>query len=130
MRRNAVCLSASLLIILAVSGCKSFGKKDTESQSMMDSTDTYALAAQESTYEPQAYPVYGSPTPVESGFEPPQPATVVAPRQHVVVKHDTLYGLARMYYNDQRRWKDIYEANSTVISDPNRIRVGQRLVIP
>ena len=53
-----------------------------------------------------------------------------AVRYHIVAKNDTLYSLARQYYGDHHRWKDIYGANRTSISDPNLIRVGQRLVIP
>jgi nucleoid-associated protein YgaU len=51
-------------------------------------------------------------------------------RYHIVTKHDTLYGIARVYYGDQRRWKEIYAANRNEILDPNMIRVGQRLLIP
>jgi nucleoid-associated protein YgaU len=51
-------------------------------------------------------------------------------RYHTVVKGDTLYKLARSYYGDQAKWKDVYAANRDSISDPNKIRVGQRLVIP
>ena len=32
--------------------------------------------------------------------------------------------------DDQGRWKDIYEANRGVISNPDRIFIGQELVIP
>ena len=49
---------------------------------------------------------------------------------HVVVKGDTLYGLARLYYGDASRWKDIYDANRGVLPDPNQLRVGRELVIP
>ncbi len=53
-----------------------------------------------------------------------------AQRYHVVAKKETLYALARMYYNDARRWKDIFEANRATIDDPDRILIGQRLLIP
>jgi len=49
---------------------------------------------------------------------------------HIVAKGDTLFSLARHYYGDQRRWKDIYEANRSRISSPDRICVGQELVLP
>ena len=58
-----------------------------------------------------------------------EPATTPG-QTHVVAKGDTLFGLARLYYNDASRWKDIYEANGVVLSDPNELRVGQELVIP
>ena len=67
----------------------------------------------------------------------PEPVTTFAyeepvdePRIHVVTKSDTLYSLARLYYNSASRWKDIYQANQADITDPNKIYVGQRLVIP
>jgi nucleoid-associated protein YgaU len=48
-----------------------------------------------------------------------------------VAKGETLYGLARSYYGDHRRWKEIYEANRAMIGgNPNQIRVGQKLAIP
>jgi len=56
--------------------------------------------------------------------------STVGSRMHVVAKGDTLYSLARSYYNDQSRWKDIFNANRTTVTDPNKIRIGQRLVIP
>jgi nucleoid-associated protein YgaU len=54
------------------------------------------------------------------------------PRYHVVQRKETLYSLARTYYNgDASKWRVIYEANRADIGDDaNRIRVGQRLVIP
>lgn len=49
---------------------------------------------------------------------------------HIVIKGDTLFKLARTYYSDASRWKDIYEANGSVLSDPDRLHIGQELVIP
>jgi nucleoid-associated protein YgaU len=51
-------------------------------------------------------------------------------RTHVVRPKDTLYGLARLYYNDHRQWKRIYEANADQITDPNKIRIGMELMVP
>ncbi len=51
-------------------------------------------------------------------------------RMHSVQRKDTLYSLARMYYNDHRQWKKIYEANRDRIANPNMIKVGMNLVIP
>lgn len=49
---------------------------------------------------------------------------------HTVARGDTLYKLARMYYNDQSKWRTIYEANRGQLSSPHMLRVGQQLVIP
>lgn len=51
-------------------------------------------------------------------------------RVHVVQRHDTLFALARSYYGDASQWRKIYQANGDQISDPNRIKVGMKLVIP
>lgn len=51
-------------------------------------------------------------------------------RTHVVRKGDTLYRLARQYYSDQSKWRKIWEANRATVSNPDRIYVGTKLVIP
>ena len=49
---------------------------------------------------------------------------------YTVQKGDTLYKLARRFYNDQARWHDIWSANRAQIPDPNLLRVGTQLIIP
>jgi len=51
-------------------------------------------------------------------------------RTHVVQKGDTLYKLARQYYGDQSKWKDIWEANRNRVPDKNKLEVGTKLIIP
>jgi len=58
------------------------------------------------------------------------PSDTAGSRTYTVQKGDTLYGLARKFYNDQARWKDIWEANRTRLSDPNKLSVGTKLIIP
>jgi len=100
-----------------LSGCSLFGGKKKDP--MADAYDTTAQpTAPAETYP--AYPSGGTYSGATSGA-----------RNHTVQKKETLYSLARQYYNDQHRWKDIYEANRAEIgSDPNKLRVGQRLTIP
>ena len=130
MRRNAAYLLASAMIALSVSGCSIFGKKDATTETSVAGIDSYASTFQEAAYESDRYPTYGSVEPVEVSSPPMVSTSDPEPRYHTVAKKDTLYALARMYYGDQKRWKDIYEANRSAISDPNMIRVGQRLLIP
>ncbi len=66
---------------------------------------------------------YGEPTAVTPLYSP-------TGRMHSVQRRDTLYSLARLYYNDHRQWKKIYEANRDQIANPNIIKVGMNLVIP
>lgn len=49
---------------------------------------------------------------------------------HVVEAGETLGVIARRYYDDAARWRTIYEANRDVLSDPDALQVGMRLVIP
>lgn len=74
------------------------------------------------------------PAPTPKPTPAPKPAPTPAPqrRTHVVVRGDTLSNIARRYYNgNANRWRDIYNANRTVIgANPNLIFPGQTLLIP
>jgi nucleoid-associated protein YgaU len=61
---------------------------------------------------------------------PMAPGMTGAGRIHVVQRGDTLFKLARQYYNDQSQWKRIYEANRSQIPNKDVLKVGQKLVIP
>ena len=134
MRRNATGLAA-VSLVLVLSGCSLFQKKPAVQQEpAFSSLDEYTAPVQEpASARSDSYPSYKPavtmtdyPAPTDFGLSP----DVGLAQYHTVGKGDTLYALARHYYSDQRRWKEIYEANRGRISDPNRISVGQRLVIP
>ena len=78
--------------------------------------------------EPPAKPIDGTAEPLPKENYVPNPPE--SPRVHVVQTGETLYELARRYYNDQRQWRRIYEANRQRIQDPNDIRAGMKLIIP
>ena len=135
MRRTAACLVVCSLIVV-LSGCKIFQRK---SAAPLNAFDSYAFSAtaQPPLYEPLDLPAYDPTSLVVTPGEADWTAISIggtAPtslaRYHTVVKKDTLYSLARQYYGDQSKWKEIYATNRTDISDPNRISVGQRLLIP
>jgi len=50
--------------------------------------------------------------------------------EHTVVPGDTLYHLARKYYDDSTMWRKIYEANEDTIEDESFLVKGQILIIP
>jgi nucleoid-associated protein YgaU len=55
----------------------------------------------------------------------------VEPQTHTVAKGETLYSIARMYYmGDEKRWKDIWEANQYQLTNKDFLKVGTVLVIP
>jgi nucleoid-associated protein YgaU len=51
-------------------------------------------------------------------------------RTYIVQSGDTLSKIAKEYYGDANRYMDIFNANRDKLSDPNKIQVGQELVIP
>jgi nucleoid-associated protein YgaU len=42
----------------------------------------------------------------------------------------TLSGIARLFYGDASKWRKIYDANRTVIKNPNQIHSSMKLKIP
>lgn len=49
---------------------------------------------------------------------------------HTVASGDTLSKLAKMYLGDAGRYMEIFNANKDRLSNPDLIKVGQRLNIP
>jgi len=120
----------SALVLVTATGCKQAGEKNVGIEPPGGTVDPYFESTQQSSFDSVSYPTYGATQPTESAYDPAIAVTSAEQRYHTVAKKDTLYALARTYYGDQRRWKDIYEANRATISDPNKIFVGQRLLIP
>lgn len=149
IRRTTLAIIASLIIIPPLTGCSIFGKKKTADAGQQDAlANNYDQPMYEETsgsYDPyasqvaHAEPAYLQPASSttttagsNSSFYPESASLTAASgsRYHTVAKSDTLYGLARLYYNDASKWKSIYQANQDQLADPNRIRIGQRLMIP
>lgn len=51
-------------------------------------------------------------------------------RAHTVQKGDTLSSLSQRYYGNRTRWRDIYQANRSVMKSETDLKVGAQLVIP
>jgi nucleoid-associated protein YgaU len=49
---------------------------------------------------------------------------------HTVVSGDTLSKLAKEYLGDSKRYMDIFNANAGTLTNPDVIKVGQKLTIP
>lgn len=52
------------------------------------------------------------------------------PAIHLVSKGDSLWRLAAKHYNEPLYWPYIYRANQRVLSNPNKIDINMKLVIP
>ncbi|HVO83229.1 MAG TPA: LysM peptidoglycan-binding domain-containing protein [Syntrophobacteria bacterium] len=53
-----------------------------------------------------------------------------ATQWHEVKKGETLSKIAEKYYGDSGLYMKIFEANRDTLTDPNLIRIGQKLRIP
>ncbi|MBC8553119.1 MAG: LysM peptidoglycan-binding domain-containing protein [Candidatus Brocadiales bacterium] len=49
---------------------------------------------------------------------------------HEIMANDSLYKLAKRYYNDGTKWKTIYQANRNIMPDPHSLKIGQEILIP
>ena len=58
----------------------------------------------------------------------PQPAP--AAQRYTVVAGDSLSKIAKHFYGDANKYMKIFEANKDKLDDPNKIQIGQELVIP
>jgi nucleoid-associated protein YgaU len=58
------------------------------------------------------------------------PSAAAEERWHVVVSGDTLSGLAKKYYGKSSLYMKIFEANKDQLTNPDLIKVGQKLRIP
>lgn len=49
---------------------------------------------------------------------------------HTVISGDTLGKIAKKYYNNSKNYTTIFEANTNILSNPDVIKIGQKLIIP
>lgn len=130
MRWNATLgIVPALMFGLIVVGCGDPGAQmSTMSDPLLDLSGGGMMTS--SFQDSYAAPPIEPPT-ATFDYPPITPLTAFAPgRTHVVQKGDTLFSLARMYYNNEARWRDIHSANQSLIRNKDLIFVGQKLVIP
>lgn len=78
--------------------------------------------------------------PVRDGYVPQEPGSSSAAsgrkptygtgRSHTIVRGDTLSSIALQYYGSSAAWRFLYEANKTIVPNPNQLTVGTELSIP
>ena len=61
---------------------------------------------------------------------PAQSPPPEAQRTHLVLKGETLSAISREYYGTSAKWRDILDANQSVVSDERKLQPGMELVIP
>ena len=138
MRRNRL-FTLGIVALATLTGCSMFGKKSNPVTAGAEYPYGELTPSDPTSYPvADSFPVYGTDSPTYQPELVAEPVTrapavsLAAPseRVHTVVKHDTLYSIARSYYGDHHKWKVLYEANRDTIANPNMIRVGQQLVVP
>ncbi len=60
----------------------------------------------------------------------PESEPVKTPLFHTVAPGESLSSISRRYYGSDNMWRLIYKSNLNVITNPNVIRPGMRLLIP
>lgn len=78
----------------------------------------------------QNRPAQSTPTPTATVAPARNASTAPKTRTYTVVKGDCLWNIAKKYYGNGSKYKDIYNANKSKIKNPNLIYPGQVLVIP
>jgi nucleoid-associated protein YgaU len=58
------------------------------------------------------------------------PSLPLPAKVHEVVAGDTLSKIAKTYYGEANKYMKIFEANKDQLTDPDKIKVGQKLKIP
>jgi nucleoid-associated protein YgaU len=66
---------------------------------------------------------------VQSGASSTAPTTEVY-ETYVVQPGDSLSKIAKLKLGDANAWRQIFEANTDILKDPNKIFPGQKLKIP
>jgi outer membrane protein OmpA-like peptidoglycan-associated protein len=54
----------------------------------------------------------------------------VTTREYVIQKGDSLWRIAKKELGDGNRWKYLYELNKDKIKNPNKLKAGQKIIIP
>jgi nucleoid-associated protein YgaU len=118
--KSILTFAISIGLVFALTGCQLFQKKAPAESTETDSTVLSQVTPD--TPDNAAQP----------GIDTTEPApTTAGPRIHVVQPKDTIYSIARQYYNgDIHQWRKIWQANQAQIPNPDKIKIGQKLVIP
>ena len=130
-----------LLLVVMVSVCVLFGCKSANPSAAAAPAEGQPYVPLSSMDNSTTGDAYNSDYAVgDSNYAPPPADTAEPPadeplapagaRTYVVKRGDTLYSIARRFYNDGTRWRDILEANRSRMRDERHIAVGTELVIP
>jgi nucleoid-associated protein YgaU len=75
-------------------------------------------------------PAWGTPAASGAAAKPAATGENAYTQWYEVKKGDTLWKIAKEHYGDGNLYPEIFKANQDVLSDPDKIQVGQKLRIP
>ena len=123
---------AAATVVLAAIGMGCQQKKEPvevteQSLPRLTPTDRLASSAEQPEDEP-AMPTLreAEPETTATPTEAPKPEPIT----HVIRKDDTLWSLAVRYLGDGHRWREIMDANADIVTDPHKLPIGGKLIIP
>jgi nucleoid-associated protein YgaU len=67
---------------------------------------------------------------VEGGSSSTAPSPEPEEQTYTIVSGDSLSKIAKHFYGDANKWRQIYDANRDIIKDPDMIHPGQTIKIP
>jgi nucleoid-associated protein YgaU len=67
---------------------------------------------------------------VEGGSSSTAPSPEATEQTYTIASGDSLSKIAKHFYGDANRWREIFEANRDVIKNPDLIYPGQTIKIP
>jgi len=88
------------------------------------------MATPEDRSKPAAPPRADKPATAPAPGISPKPDENPYAQHYVVQKGDTLSKIAEEFYGDKMLYAKIFEANRDILADPDKIRPGQKLLIP
>ena len=57
-------------------------------------------------------------------------AVKVSQKEYIIQKNDSLWKIAEKELGSGHRWKYLYELNKDRIKNPNKLKAGQKIIIP
>ena len=54
----------------------------------------------------------------------------ITTKEYIIQKGDTLWGIAQKELGSGHRWKYLYELNKDKIKKPNKLKTGQKIIVP
>lgn len=93
-------------------------------------TNNMVVGAPESVAEPEPEVVVAEAAPETAEAAAPTDESAEAGRTYTVKSGDTLWAIASEMYGSGGKYMKIFEANTNILENPDKIKPGQVLVIP